>query len=112
MSPAILFGLGAGVPAILAEYLYKQPWATEGPWLKYLWLWAPIQLTIGYSIYRLVNIPGMSILDAFVVFAFCTTFLRILLSAFILNQPIATGTWVAFSLIILANFARTFWSKL
>lgn len=109
MSPALLFGLGAGIPAILAEYLYKQPWATAVPWYYNLWIWAPLQLCIGYCIYRLVNIPGMSILEAFVVFAFCTSLLRIVLSAFILKQDISTGAWVAFGLIVLANIIKTFW---
>jgi len=108
VNPAFLFGLMAGVPAILAEYLYKQ-WT--GPWWTGLWLWTPLQLMIGYAIYRLVNIPGLSILEAFVVFAACTATLRIVLSVFILHQHITTGAWIAFGLIVLANIVRTFWES-
>lgn len=109
MSPALLFGLMAGVPAILAEWLYK---VWNGPWWTGLWLWVPIQLLIGYAIYRLVNIPGMTILEAFVVFAFCTSLLRIVVSYVILHQHITTGAWVAFGLIVLANLVRTFWERI
>lgn len=106
VSPALLYGLLAGVPAIVAEWLYK---VWEGPWWTGLWLWVPLQLTIGYSIYRLVNIPGISILEAFVVFAACTAAFRIVLSVLILHQEVSTGAWIAFGLIVLANLVRTFW---
>lgn len=108
MSPAILWGLGAGAPAVLAEYLYR---TLPGPWHHYLWIWVPLQMAIGYCIYRLVTMPGSSLLDAFVVWALCTTALRVAVSQFALNEPIKTGTWVALVLVLLANVAKTFWHK-
>jgi len=105
VSPAILWGLGAGIPAVLAEYLYR---TLPGPWHHYLWLWVPIQMLIGYSIYRLVTIPGSSLLDAMVIWAFCTAGLRIAASLY-LGDNIRTGTWIAFGLVMLATLVKHFW---
>lgn len=100
-----LFGMLAGVAAVIAEILYVR-WT--GPWWTGLHYWLPIQLVIGYSIFRLVTNPGTSLLDAFIVFALCTAILRVGASLW-LGQDIRTGTWVAFGLIILANLIKTFW---
>jgi len=105
VSPAFLWGLGAGVPAVVLEYLYR---TLPGPWLHNLWLYAPMQLLIGYSIYRLVTTPGTTLLDALVVFAGCTAGLRILAS-FMLGDAIRAGTWIAFGLVMLANVVRSYW---
>lgn len=106
MSPALFFGMIAGVTAITAEYLYAR-WTL--PWVAGIWLWTPLQLLIGYCVYRMVTIPGLSLLDAFIVFAFCTATLRIFVSIVLLDQTVRTGTWVAYGLIIAAQFARTYW---
>lgn len=105
MSPAFLWGIGAGVPAVLAEYLYR---TLPGPWYHYLYLWIPLQVAIGYCIYRLVNAPGNTLLDAFVVWALCTTGLRVFASVVLLHEQIKLGTWVALGLLILANIAKAF----
>jgi hypothetical protein len=105
VNPAILWGLCAGIPAVAAEYLYR---TLPGPWHHYLWLWVPIQMAIGYSIYRLVTIPGTSLLDAMVVWAFCTAGLRVLISLG-LGDDIKTGTWIAFGLVLLATAIKTYW---
>ena len=77
LTPATLWGLTAAVPAVLAEYLYR---TLSGPWWHYVWIWVPIQLSIGYSIYRLVTIPQLVLMDSFVVWAFSTTFMRVIVS--------------------------------
>jgi hypothetical protein len=105
MSPAILWGLGAGVPAVTLEYLYR---TLPGTWASNLWIYAPAQLLIGYSIYRLVTAPGVTLLDALVVFAGATAGLRIL-ATYMLGDTIKTSTWIAFGLVMLANIVRTFW---
>ncbi len=105
MNPALLWGLGAGVPAVVLEYLYR---TLPGPWVAYLWLYAPIQLLIGYSIYRLVTAPGVSLLDALVVFAGATAGLRIV-ATYMLGDQIKASTWAAFGLVMLANIVRTYW---
>ncbi len=104
----IVFGLGAGLPAVLAEYLYVR-WPPGVPWWHGLWMWAPIQLCIGYSIYRLVTLPGTNLLDAFIVFAFCTALLRILLATVILQQDIPIQSWVGFALVFSATLVKYFW---
>lgn len=105
MSPMLIWGLGAGVPAVVLEYLYR---TLPPPWSSHLWLYAPMQLLIGYSIYRLVTTPGTSLLDSLVVFAGCTAGLRIVAS-FVLGDTIGKGTWAAFALVMTANVIRALW---
>ena len=104
LNPATFWGLTAAVPAVLAEYLYR---TLPGPWWTYLYLWVPLQLCIGYSIYRLVTIPQTSLLDAFIVWSFSTTAMRVLVTVVILQDTIRTGTWIAFGLVVLARISQT-----
>ena len=108
LSPATLWGLAAAVPAVTAEYLYR---TIKGPWWEYLWAWVPMQLAIGYCIYRLVTIPQTTLLDAFIVWAFSTTALRVILSVLILQDPVKGGTWFALGLLLMARVAQTFWGR-
>lgn len=108
VGPATLWGLAAAVPAVTAEYLYR---TVQGPWWHHLWLWTPMQLAIGYSVYRLVTIPQTSLLDAFVVFAFSTTALRVFVTVVVLGDPVKGGTWFALALLILARIAQTWWGR-
>lgn len=108
LSQATLWGLGAAIPAVLAEYLYK---TLPGPWWHYLWIWMPFQLTIGYCIYRLVTIPNTALLDAFVVWAFSTTFMRVFISVVLLHDHIKGGTWFALGLLFMARVAQVFWGR-
>lgn len=106
MNPLILYSLLAGVTAVVAEGLYVR-WTA--PWWHGLWLWIPMQLLIGYSVYRLVTSPSLSLLDAFVMFALVTAALRIAIAVLVLRQDIAPGAWAAFVLLIAANFIRHYW---
>lgn len=108
VGPATLWGLAAAVPAVTAEYLYR---TVQGPWWHYLWLWTPMQLAIGYSVYRLVSVPQTSLLDAFVVFAFSTTALRVFVTVAVLGDPVKGGTWFALGLLIMARIAQSFWGR-
>ena len=105
INPAILWGLGAGVPAVVLEYLYR---TLPGPWWSHWWIWAPLGGLIQYSIYRLVTVPGVTLLDALVVFAGCTAGGRIL-ATYLLGDTIRNGTWVAFGLVMTANLVRAYW---
>lgn len=106
VSPAVLFGFGAGGLAVLTEYLYR---TTPGPWWQHLWLWIPLQTGIGYCIYRLVTMPNTSLVDAFIIFSFSTISLRVLVSILALNDDIRPGTWAALGLVMLARAAQTWW---
>ena len=108
ISPAAWWGIGAAIPAVAAEYLYR---TVTGPWWKYLWLWTPLQLTISYCIYRLLIVPNTSLLDAFVVWAFSTTALRVFVSVAILGEVVKGGTWFALGLLCMARIAQTFWGR-
>lgn len=111
ITPAVLWGLLAAIPAVLAEYLYKT-WPTEWPWWYGLPLWLPLQLGIGYCIYRLVtDASTATLLDAFIMWAFATTFMRVFVSVFVLGETVKGGTWFALGLLIMAKIAQTFWGR-
>lgn len=108
LSEATLWGLAAAVPAVTAEYLYR---TLPGPWWHYLWIWVPFQLTIGYCIYRLVATPNTALMDAFVVWAFSTTFMRVFISVLLLRDQVKGGTWFALGLLVMARIAQSFWGR-
>jgi hypothetical protein len=108
ITPATLWGLAAAVPAVSAEYLYR---TLQGPWWHHLYLWVPMQLAIGYCIYRLVNIPNTALLDAFIIWAFSTTAMRVFISTALLGDTIKGGTWFALGLLVMARVAQTFWGR-
>jgi hypothetical protein len=105
-----VFGFGGACAAIAAEWLYKQPFVMDAPWWKHLYLWLPLQLWIGYCIFRLVNMPGTNLLDAVIFFAFGSAVLRIIVATAVLHQTITIQTWVAFGLVLAATCVKTFWS--
>ena len=107
-SQATRWGLTAAIPAVLAEYLYR---VLPGPWHHYLYIYAPISLTISYAIYRLVTIPQTTLLDAFVVWAFSTTFLRVVVTVGLLHDNVKPGTWFALGLLIMARIAQSYWGR-
>ena len=109
--PATTWGLVAAIPAVLAEYLYRTLPGLPQDWWKYLWLWVPIALTISYSIMRLVTIPHTTLLDAFVVWAFSTTLMRVVVSVVFLEDFIKPGTWFALGLLVMARVAQTYWGR-
>lgn len=108
MNSPLLWGFVAGLSAVLQEYGYK---TLDKSWLEQLPIIFPVQLLISYAIYRLVTMPNTSLLDAFIVFAFFTTSLRVATSAFILGETIRTGTWVALGLVVLAKVAQGLWGR-
>jgi len=108
IGPATIWGLTAALPAVLAEYLYR---TLPGPWHHYLYIWVPMQLAIGYSIYRLVTIPQTTLMDAFIVWAFSTTFLRVVVTVVLLGDKVKEGTWFALSLLFLARVAQARWGR-
>jgi len=113
LGPTALWGLAAAVPAVFAEYLYRVMPGTPSfmTWLRYLPLWALLQLAIGYCIYRLVTTPNTSLMDAFVVWAFSTIFMRVCVSTLILDETVKLGTWYALGLILFARVAQAFWGR-
>jgi hypothetical protein len=111
LSQATLWGLAAAVPAVLAEYLYRTLPGLPGTWHHYLYLWVPLQMAIGYSICRLVSIPNTLLMDAFIVWAFSTTFMRVAISVLVLRDQVKGGTWFALGLLLMARVAQNFWGR-
>jgi hypothetical protein len=110
LSPATVWGLAAAFPAVLAELCYRK-WPVEWPWWYGLPAWVPMQLAIGYCIFRLVSVPSTTLLDAFVVWAFSTTAMRVAVSTLILGETIKGGTLFALGLLIMARVAQSFWGR-
>jgi hypothetical protein len=110
LSPATFWGLAAAFPAVLAELCYRK-WPVEWPWWYGLPAWVPMQLAIGYCIFRLVSVPSTTLLDAFVVWAFSTTAMRVAVSTLILGETIKGGTLFALGLLIMARVAQSFWGR-
>jgi drug/metabolite transporter (DMT)-like permease len=105
-----VWGLAAALIAVLAEVLYrKMPDTSALAWLELVWLWIPLQLAIGFCVFRLLTSPGTTLLNAFVVFAFSTAFVRLLVSLFVLNEEVTRGAWAAFALLIVARFVQHYW---
>lgn len=107
-NPAMMWGLLAAIPAVLAEYLYK---VLPGTWFSHIYLWVPLQLSIGYCIFRLVQIPNTSLLDAFIVWAFSTTIMRVIVTVVFLQQDVKGGTWFALGLLVMARISQAFWGR-
>jgi hypothetical protein len=110
LSPATVWGLAAAFPAVLAELCYRK-WPVEWPWWYGLPAWIPMQLAIGYCIFRLVSVPSTTLLDAFVVWAFSTTAMRVAVSTLILGETIKGGTLFALGLLIMARISQSFWGR-
>lgn len=111
LSAATMWSIGAAVPAVVAEALYRM-WDTSRPWWHGLWMWIPLQLAIGYCIFKLVTAPSSgSLLDAFVVWAFATTLLRVVVTLLVLGETVKGGTWIALGLLTLARVVQTFWGR-
>lgn len=92
--------------AVICEYLYR---VLPNPWWHYLWLWIPLQTFIGYTVYRLVTLPNVSLIDAFIFWTFGTIAMRVFVSLVLLDDVVKPGTWVALGLVIAARVAQHFW---
>lgn len=110
LQPAVLWGLFAAVPAVTAEFCYKR-WPADWSWWYGLPLWIPLQLMIGYGVFRLVQVPNTTLIDAFIVWAFATTVMRVVVSVAILQEQIPGGTWFALGLLVMARVAQAFWGR-
>lgn len=96
----------AAVCAVGAEYLYR---TLPGSWLSNLWVWVPLQLGIGFAIYKLVTTPGTPLVGALIVWSFAVMGLRVLVSCVILKDVVPLGTWIALGLMIAARVAQSTW---
>jgi hypothetical protein len=104
--PPTWWALGAAVPAVAMEYLYRR---LPGDWWSYLWVWAPMSLAISYCICHLIRQPNTSIVDALIVWTLSVMSMRIVLTIFVLRDPVGPGTWFALALMLLARFVQVGW---
>lgn len=103
MSSPALWGFLAALGAVAAEYAYR---ILPGPWSQWIWLWIPNQLVIGYSIYRLVTWPNLTLFDSFVYWSFSTLVLRTFASLVLLAERPTRGVYAAVFLVIVATLVR------
>jgi hypothetical protein len=69
-----------------------------------------MQLFIGYAVYRLVTVPGVPLIGAFVTWSACTLAIRVGVVDFSSSTTASPpGTWVAVGLLILAKIAQQVW---
>lgn len=106
MNPT-LWAFASAAIAVGAEYLYR---TLPGSWGRYLWLWIPMQLAIGYGICHLVRTPGVPLVGALIMWSFAVIGLRIFVSTVLLHDHVAPGTWCALGLLILARIAQSTWT--
>jgi hypothetical protein len=106
LAPATLWGLAAAVPAVALEYLFRR---LDGPWHSYWYIFIPAACFINYAVCQLVRQPGLSLIDAFIIFAFSTTISRICLSAFVLGDQVGPGSWFAVALLLMARIVQVGW---
>jgi len=102
-SPVTGWGMAAAIIAVTNEYLYRK---YTGGWFQMAHVYVPAQLMISYTLYRLITIPGVSLIDAFIVFSFSTVAFRVFVSIVLLHDNIGTGSWVALGLLFLARVAQ------
>lgn len=105
MSPTLWSLLGGSI-AILAEYLYR---SLPGPWHAHWWLWVPLTVAISVCVWHIVNAPGVSLLQAFVVWTCATVALRVFVCLVLLRDPVSPGTWAALGLIVTARIIQQVW---
>jgi hypothetical protein len=108
ISPIIMWGLVAAMPAVGMEYLYR---VLPGAWSEYLYIWVPGGLIISYGVCQMVRYPGTTLIDAFVVWALSTTLMRVVITIGVLGDTVKSGTWVALGLLILARAAQMWWGR-
>lgn len=108
MNAGLLWAFAAGVPAVLAEYLFRR---LPGPYLDYWYLFVPLAVWINYAVCQLVRTPGTSLIDALIVFALATMFTRVAVSVFVLGDAVGGGTWFALGLLIMARIAQLYWGR-
>lgn len=97
--------VGAAV-AVTLEYLYR---VWPGSFWSMMWWVLPANVLISYTVYRLVTAPNTSLIDAFIVWTFSTIGLRVLVSVFLLGDPVKHGTWFALALVVMARIAQVGW---
>lgn len=100
-----LFTITGALGAIFCEYTYRR--YPDMNWFQNMYWIAPIQLYVGYAVYRAV-IASHSLLDAFILWASSTMLARFFVSAVILGESISTTSYAAFLLIIIARVIQTF----
>lgn len=104
-SAATFWSLAAAAVAVACEYAYR----TLGSPFHYWYLFLPAQCFIGYSIYKIVTVPGTPLVGALIVWSFATIFMRVFVSAVVLRDAITPGVWAALVLLLLARVTQTYW---
>ena len=103
--PATAWALAAAVPAVLCEYLFRK---LPGPWHHYLYVFIPCALFINYAVCQLIRQPGLSLLDALIVWTLSIMVLRVF-ATYMLGDAVAAGTWFALALIVMARIVQVGW---
>ena len=87
------------IMAALIEYQFR----TRPGWLDLWWFTLPGALLINWCVWYLVKADGL--IGGFVIFSFAAMLCRFSLTMY-LGEDIAAKLWVAFSLVLAANFVK------
>lgn len=94
--------------AVGVETTYKMlpaPWTNTGHFI----LWVAVQLALAFCVYKVVSTPGMSLIGSFIVWSCSICTLRVLVTLFIIHEPVSKGTWGALALLLCARVVQHFW---
>lgn len=102
----MIYSLIAALCAVTLEYLYR---VMPGTWWEWAWFYMLFSLTISFCIYKLITVPGQPLVGALIMWSFAVIGLRVFVSAVVLRDHIAPGTWAAVGLLIVARVAQVVW---
>lgn len=102
----MLWAVFAAIPAVGLEWCYRR-WPDA--WLSHLWFYAPLSLAISYGVYRMVTMPGTTLVDAFIVWALAVMGLRVFVSVAVLGDQVNPGTWAALALVVVGRIVQVGW---
>lgn len=88
-----------GLAAVGAEFYFR-----THPGVPYLLQWPPILLTVvvNYSVFKILS-TASSLLAGFILFGTVTMGLRIVLTVWVLHEPVDARTWAALGLLAAAK---------
>jgi len=102
----VIFAIAAGSIAASLEALYKL--YGHGSWSRFWYLVVPASIVLNYCIYLLVT-SGPRLLVAVAMFSLTTLTLRILVSVFVVDEPLRNGNFVAAGALLIGVCCGLFW---
>lgn len=110
-SSPMFWAIAAAIPAVASEFAYRKVAGAGKDWTDFWWAFAPTWPIISYGVYRMVNIPGASLIDAFIVWALAVMALRVFASVVLLGDHVSAATWMALAMVVAARAVQVWGPK-